>query len=197
MNLKSTTIFLFVIFGLTLSPVHAQNTDEVRVYYGVAAAEFVRAPMYGGGGYDNTGFKEFGLRYLKGISERFFIETGVNYSSSNAIFHPEFIGEPVESKKEEFHLISVPIYAHYTFWRHFFVNGGPLLDFDASDNPDFIDKQAGIGYSLGVGGKYEFQQFSLFVNPNFKQHALFPFQKSSNHQKLTEFGVQFGVGYQF
>ncbi|GGF37418.1 outer membrane beta-barrel protein [Echinicola rosea] len=197
MNKKTTIIFIMIIVGLVPFCLHAQSTDEVRIYYGAAGAEFVKSATYGGGGYDNTGFKEFGLRYLKGINERFSIETGVNYSSSKAIFYPEYMGESVEVREEDYHLISVPIYAHYTFWKHFFVNGGPILDFDGSDHPDFIDKQAGIGYSVGIGGKYDFQHFSLFVNPNFKQHALFPFEKSHNHQKLTEFGVQFGLGYRF
>ncbi|AGA78733.1 hypothetical protein Echvi_2486 [Echinicola vietnamensis DSM 17526] len=198
MYVKATAIFLMIITGMVPFCLQAQSTDEVRIYYGVAGADYVYPAMDGGGSYENANFKEFGIRYLKGISERFSIESGVNYSSSTAIFHPEYRGEPVTVNEEDYHLISVPIYAHYTFWKHFFVNGGPILDFDGADNPSFIDKQPGIGYSLGFGGKYAFQHFSLFINPNFKQHALIPFHKNTpHHQKLTEFGVQFGVGYRF
>ncbi|MBD8487450.1 hypothetical protein IFO69_01700 [Echinicola sp. CAU 1574] len=110
---------------------------------------------------------------------------------------PAFSGEPTEPYYKEMSVVSVAFNAHYVFWKYLFVNGGPILDFETSDNDNWIDSQSGVGYSLGLGGKYDFDKFLIFINPNFKRHAVIPFKKDTNHQKLTEFGVQFGLGYRF
>jgi len=77
--------------------------------------------------------------------------------------------------------------------RYFFVNGGPIVDFQTTENS--INSQSGIGYSLGLGGKYELNKFSLFINPNFKRHAVIPFEKEMYQQKITEIGIQAGLGF--
>lgn len=187
-------ILLICIFFLGLS-VSAQKTNEFRIYYGISESDFLTAPEDGGGSYDNEKLHEFGLRYLRTIFERFQIETGFNYSKSNVKIKPEFMGMPVQTRYEKLELISIPIFVNYTLWHYAFINGGPLLDFQLSDNS--TDKQSGIGYSLGFGGKYSFKNFLIFINPNFKRHAVISFKKSIGRQHLTEVGIQFGIGYTF
>lgn len=105
------------------------------------------------------------------------------------------MGTPVESRDEQLEIISIPLYANYTFWKYLFISGGFIFDIQKTDNS--FHSQSGIGYSLGLGGKYEFHNFLIFINPNYKRHSFIPFEKGNNRQKLTETGVQLGIGYIF
>ena len=68
-----------------------------------------------------------------------------------------------------------------------------MLDIQRSENPSY--DQSGIGYLLGIGAEHYFKKVVVFVHPHFKSHATIPFE--STNYNLTEFGVQFGMGYKF
>ncbi len=175
---------------------YSQNHNEIRVYYGIIDSELLRKEsLVGATSYDNEDTYEFGLRYIRRISEQFSIETGVSYMNCKVKITPAPTGMPVNFRYEDLKMISIPIYANYTFGKYFFLNGGPIIDFQTTDNSN--DSQSGIGFSLGIGGKYEFDNFMIFINPNLKKHSVIPFEKENYHQKLTELGVQFGIGYKF
>jgi len=175
---------------------YSQNSNELRVHYGISTAEFLRNQNLDGvGATKTTNFNEVGITYLRELFGNFHLETGINYAKSDVQISPAFMGEPVPPSYEQLEIVSIPMYANYTFWNYLFVNGGPIISFQTSDNS--TDSQAGIGYSLGIGGTYNFDKFSIFVNPNFKRHAVIPFKKERFHQKLTELGVQFGIGFKF
>ncbi len=175
---------------------YAQNSNEFRIYYGFVNSKLLRnANLDGGASYENENSYEFGFKYLRKISGKLFLESGINYMSTQVKITTALIGLPFSSRTEELKMISIPIYANYTFGNYFFINGGAILDFQNSKKS--FDTQSGIGYSIGVGGKYDLDEFSIFVNPNFKRHSLIPFEKENNHQKLTEFGIQVGLGYGF
>ncbi|MFA5299054.1 MAG: outer membrane beta-barrel protein [Lutibacter sp.] len=193
--MKKTKLFLTLFVAIMSLQSYSQKSNEFRFYYGTSDSEFLRESMDGGGNYKITNFNEFGIKYLRQLLGNFYIETGINYSKSDVKITPEFMGEPVSSRFEKLEIISIPIYGNYTFWKYLFVNGGPILDFQTSDNS--TDSQSGIGYSLGIGGKYDFNKFLIFINPNYKRHSVIPFEKENNHQKLTELGVQIGLGYKF
>ncbi|WP_298266103.1 hypothetical protein [uncultured Lutibacter sp.] len=194
--MKKIRIILMIVIAILTINSYSQNSNELRVYYGTSYAEFLQNQSLDGvGGYELTNFNQFGIKYLRQLSTDFYIETGISYSKSDLQITPSFTGEPIQSRYEKLEIVSVPIYANYTFWKYLFVNGGPILDFQTSDNS--TDSQSGIGYGLGIGGKYNFDRFLIFVNPNFKRHSVIPFEKENHHQKLTELGVQFGIGFKF
>lgn len=190
------TLLIGAVITLTSLSSFSQNNNELRFYYGVSDSKLLRNDdLTGAGRHDVENFSEIGLRYLGRINNNLAIETGVNYTIADLKITPHFMGEPVQTRAEKFELISIPVYANYTLWNFFFINGGPLVDFQRTENT--TDSQSGIGYSLGIGGKYNFDSFIIFLNPNFKRHAVIPFEKENYHQKLTEFGIQFGLGYAF
>lgn len=89
------------------------------------------------------------------------------------------------------------MYAEYELTKFLFVAAGPLLDFQLSKDNNF-DKQSGLGYLVGLGGKVQKEKFSFTVFPNYKRHSVFPFENNGDAKDiLREFGVQFGVGYRF
>lgn len=189
-------IFLISTIIIAYLNSYAQQNNEFRVYYGISGGQFMRnESLIGGASFELENLNEFGISYLRKINDRLSLRTGMNYANANLIITPEFMGTPVKQKKEDFELISIPVLASYTFWKFISLNGGLLLDFQSSENT--TDLQSGIGYQIGLGGKFNFHQFSIFLKPNFKKHAWVPFEKENLHQKLSEFGIQFGVGYRF
>jgi hypothetical protein len=189
-------LFIILIICFTSLSSFAQEKNEFLVYYGMSDSKLLRTDdLIGGGSEEIENLTEYGFRYLRKINDRLAIETGVNYATADLKITPHYMGEPVQTRAEDFELISIPVYANYTIWNYFFINGGPMVDFQLSETT--TDSQSGIGYGLGLGGKYNFNNFSIYLNPNFKRHAVIPFEKEQNHQKLTEFGIQFGLGYSF
>jgi len=176
---------------------YSQNRNEIRIFYGVSDSELLRnVDLVGGGSYTINNFSEYGLKYLRQIKGKLNFELGLNLTTVNTEFnYITHEGLSGETRYEKLEIISIPINANYTVGKYFFASGGPILDFQTSNNSS--DSQSGIGYNLGVGLKYEIDNMMFFVNPNFKRHAVIPFEKEKYHQKLTEVGVQFGVGYKF
>jgi len=192
MKIKQLLSILIILF--TSLPVFSQSAHEFRVLYGKLDSRIMRKEeLTGSGSYNTVNFDEFGIRYLKQITGKLYVETGLNYLGMQLKINPAPMGIPMESRYEDLNIISVPVYANYTLGKYFFVNGGPIVDFQTTENS--IDSQSGIGYSLGLGGKYELNKFSLFINPNFKRHAVIPFDKEMYQQKLTEIGIQAGLGF--
>lgn len=190
-----TLLLIAILFTISSGDIFAQKNNELNIYYGSSTANLYRKPMDGGADYQVQKFNEIGIKYLRLVSENMHIVIGVNYSESDIKITPEYMGLPVVSRIEKTKIFSIPIYANYDFWKYMFINGGVILDFQTTDNS--FDSQSGIGFSMGFGGKYSFNNFVIFVTPNYKIHSIIPFNKESHHQKLTEFGIQFGIGYQF
>lgn len=189
-------IFINSAIILTSFISFSQDNNAIGLFYGTANSEFLRNDrLVGNGSYNFENFNKLGIRYLRKINSNFSIETGVNYTKADLKINPAFTGIPVSLIEEDFALISIPVYANYTLWNLLFINGGPIVDFQNSEN--LTDSQSGIGYGVGLGAKYNFKNISIFLNPNFQRHAVIPFKKENHHQKLTEFGIHFGLGYRF
>lgn len=191
-NIFLTAFLLF--FGLS---VFAQKQNEVRLYGGLTTSDLTRhKDLDGAGSVDMENTYEFGFRYLLRITKSLAIETGLSYWRGDVNIDPApYPGLDLPSRSEKLQITSIPIYANFTFLDYFFINGGPVMDFQASDNT--IDDQSGIGIGVGIGGKYAFNNFSIYINPNIRRYAVIPFEEENNHQKLTSLGVQLGIGYQF
>lgn len=193
MKIKLVLPLLMIIGSLKC---FSQTSNEFSFYYGLVDSELLRNDnLAGAGSYDNRNSFEFGLKYLRAISNKLSIETGINYISTKVKITPAFTGTPVISRQEDLKLISIPIYAYYSFGKYFYINGGPLLDFQIGEKS--FDSQSGIGYGVGIGGKYNFKKFLIYINPNFKRHSFIPFEKEKYHQKLTQVGIQLGIAYEF
>lgn len=194
--MKTSKLFSALFMAVATIQGYSQNANEISIYYGISDSKLLRNEEIVGAGYHETSkLNEFGVKYLRHIKNNFSIELGMNILKADLAIHsaPTFPLIPVRYEKLE--MISIPIAANYTLWRYLFVNAGPVLDFQTSENS--IDSQSGIGYSIGFGGKYHFNNFLIYVNPNYKRHAVVPFEKEIYPEKLTEFGIQFGLGLKF
>ena len=186
---------LIIILLLNLK-CFSQQSNEVRTYFGFIDSKLLRSENFdGGASYSNENSYEFGVKYLKKLTPKLSIETGINFMSSKVKISPNLIGANIEPYYENLKMISIPMFINYSIGKYFFLNGGPVLDVQKST--ELFDSQSGFGYGIGFGGKYSFEKFLIYLNPNFKRHSVVPFEKENYHQKLTEFGIQLGIGYKF
>ena len=202
---------LFLIISLVLSVSSfsfAQNSFYGKVYYGLSDAALIpNGDYYGLVGKEVEGFREFGFRFGKEFNKKWAIEVGLNSASADIKYRPNpsmvsVQGLTVLPPQERFNMLSFPILMRYSIFPFLYVNAGPMLDIQRSDNsfdiqgPDNSFKsQSGIGYLLGISAEHYFKKVGVFVHPHFKRHATIPFE--SNNFNLTEFGVQFGLAYSF
>ncbi|TDE18168.1 hypothetical protein [Dyadobacter psychrotolerans] len=176
----------------------AQAQSKIYATYSYSIA----APVYnqgvaGGGSFDGKAASSVGLRYLIKNGKVLSLETGLEYGFFNYERGPAFYpGLDMTSKSEKLNLITVPVYANVTFLKYLFVNGGALVDFEVNKK-NTIQKQSGLGFGLGIGGKLDLGHFSMMVNPFVQRHALIPFEKLGTRQSLMNAGVRIGVGYAF
>lgn len=187
-------IVLVLLLLISVQALFAQKKNTIKLYYGSSDAFFAQKRLSGGGGYDINHFNEFGLRYNYPLSTKFSLESGINYSWADITITSAPM--PAQTTRyEKFKLLSFPFYGKYNFGKYFWLNGGPILDFQQSTNSN--DKQSGIGYSLGLGSQIYFKNFFIYVNPNYKRHDLLAFHPEKYQQRLTEIDFQFGLGFNF
>ncbi len=152
--------------------------------------------LTGAASYDSDYFNTLGINYIYTLNNWLEAETGIEYSIHNIIINPNLPPySDNSSRKARFSLINIPVTLRANFLKYFFVNGGLIVDFDATTNSP-IDNQTGIGTLLGISIKYDFDSgISAFVNPYTKIHSLIPFADREYHQRIWENGVRIGLTY--
>lgn len=151
----------------------------------------------GEGDAKGKGFYSLGITYLRPISSRLDLETGVEFSHfkykfSNASLGPD-APKPYDVSNN---LIGIPLTVRFNFSHHFFINGGLLLDFDAGKN-SAIESQSGVGAVLGIGARYDLKNapVGFFLNPYFKHHRIVSFSMDNHPLRSFDAGFRFGVVY--
>ena len=195
--MKCCLILITLIFTSYFSL--GQRKNKLFVTYGISNA----LPAYnangvaGGGGYDGTGSFSVGFRYIAQSKKPITFETGFDYATHKYTRTPAFYpGMDMTPKPEKLELISIPVYANLTFLKYLFINGGALIDFEINKK-NSIQKQSGIGFGLGIGGKYDFKRFSIMASPFAQRHAFLAFEKTGTRLSLLDAGVRIGLGYSF
>ncbi len=183
-----------LLFLLIINPLQSQTQNEAKIYVGVTQSSFEGEGLDGGASFDVENAYEVGFKYLLYVTENLALESGLNYWKADV----KISSSPMPDqtiRNEILEITSIPIFANFTFSDYFFINGGPVMDFQFSEND--LDSQSGIGVGLGAGAKYHFNNFQIFINPNIRRYSVIPFEEENFHQKLTSFGVQAGIGYRF
>jgi hypothetical protein len=148
--------------------------------------------LMGAASYHGEDFYTLGVNVIYPLNKWFEIESGLDYSRHSVLIKPA-PGIDMPSHTGKFSLMCIPVTARVNFLRFFFINGGALLDFDASASMP-VDSQTGIGLLLGVGVKYDFKfGGSVFFNPYTKMHSQVSFMEGDNRQKLIEDGFRLGI----
>ena len=196
-NIILLSFLFFVSFSLK-----AQSGFEMKGYLGISGT--LIGPLEeldGASSVSIKNLKEVGLLLYKDINDKVGINLGLGYSYGKVDFKPVICPNCSQQlsyvHNPTFEMISVPLYADYSFFNFLYVAGGPILDFQLSSGNNFTD-QSGLGYLIGLGGKVQTNRVDFSVFPNYKRHGVIPFREERVYKDvLQEFGVQFGIAYKF
>lgn len=203
--MKNYFIFLLCLLCFVLlnsQTGFAQCEWRVKAFVGMSDAALLENSVFVGEGVNKvSGFYDLGLRIGKNWNSKWGIESGLSFSLAKILYYTGAPGtNPFPSngvgymgELTDFRMLSLPILASYQLFDFLAIQSGPMLSFQLSDYPRM--KQSGLGYLVGFNLSHDFNKVGLFLQPNFKRHAAIPFEQ--NFRRLTEFGLQLGVGYKF
>ncbi|MBN2613667.1 MAG: hypothetical protein JXB00_19075 [Bacteroidales bacterium] len=202
--MKMTFFFTLSILFINQSLLIAQRNetkltaDKIGITFSTFGENnvFRSDELDGAASYNSDYFFTIGINYLHPLNKWLEAETGIEYSKHNIIIEPNLPPDmDNSSRKANFSLLNVPVTLRANFLKYFFVNGGLIVDIDASTNSP-IDNQTGIGVLIGLSAKYDFKsRVSVFVNPYTKIHSLIPLSDTKYHQRIWEDGIRVGITY--
>lgn len=194
-------IWGIVLFGVTLHlPALAQSNWQVKALTGVSDAAFVGSFLDGGPSVNVNGLREYGLRVSWQQKSRWGIESGLTYTQASLTYRPlpipgalpQLGGLTLSVRDEPFRYLGIPLLGTYDVTSYFSLQAGPMLGVQLSETSAWM-KQSGIGYLVGLNLHHAMNRWLIFLQPNFKQHAVLG--ASQQNVRLTEFGLQLGAAY--
>jgi hypothetical protein len=192
------SILLFA-FSLSVNNIWGQNNNTISINYGYGGDLMLINGFEKEEGFSNDGMFNIGVYYQHKLSKTIAFKTGLNYSKSNILvaagYHPYW----PEAGKESWdtHMLSLPLFINYQFYKYLFLEGGPMVDlqFNIWDSQP-TDTQSGVGIGLGMGGIYNYKNINFTLNPFVNYHAIIQFEPY-DRERLFEFGIKCGIGYNF
>lgn len=136
-----------------------------------------------------------GMVYLYPVKDGLELESGLTFSLFNFSERSDTETD-IKDFDGNISVIDIPVGVRATFGKYFFLNGGGLIDFTATNSLP-ISSQSGIGLygGLGIIADFDFGG-SLFLNPYVKLHSLIPFGNWKGQDRILEtLGVKIGVTY--
>lgn len=188
---------LLLTFTLLSSQVYCQSKNSISFVYGTASDNIFDIGI-GGPGFQSKGDAIYGINYVRALTKSFSIETGLEYAVNNLLWDYEDAYDPTFTpQKVSVRMLSIPVYANFTFFKYFFTDAGLTADFETGYKTGaVVTNQSGIGIGLGIGGKYDFKKIRVFINPFLQMHAIAAFHNEGGGS-LVDQGVKIGLGYRF
>lgn len=177
------SIMLAIAFSAT-----ANNLGKIGIAYSFNNNSFISTASACDNDASSTikGANGMGVIYLQPLNHWLELETGLDYLWYSVETSSISTGTVIYSHRTA-SLYDVPVGARATFLKYFFANGGLIFD---------LNTRPGLGFSIGVGVKYDFKcGLSVFFNPYAKIHGFFTNINSCNNN-LTENVWRCGITYQ-
>ena len=198
-SLKSQmkNILLFLTFTLLSTGVYCQSKNNLSLLFGTAGNDIFN-PGIGAAGYKGEGDLIYGFNYSRNLTKSFSIQSGLEYSVNNVLWNYEDAYTPsFTPQKTSIRMLSIPVYANFTFLKYLFANAGLTADFETSHQSDeIVSDKSGIGFGMGIGAKYNFNKITVFINPFFQLHTIVAFHREGGGT-LADQGIKIGIGYNF
>jgi len=194
--LKSKILFFaFILFSFSS---YSQSKNTVSAVFGVSGNDVSIHGSIGDFGYKSKSGTLFGFTYSRNFNSSISLETGVlvsdNKTEETFIIPGMGRGNAYGTVK----MITIPVFIKYSFLKYLYLDGGPLIDKQTNyTNNSTLNDQSGIGFELGIGGKYSFNKFTVFINPSLREHDVIAFAGKGSSFNLLEAGVKLGLGYNF
>lgn len=171
----------------------AQSNNNISLLYGISTTNVDIHNAIGDFGYNQkTGIVQ-GITYSRKINKWFSIETGLLVENDKVELSTILPGMGTPTVDGIVKLISVPVYAKFTFLRYFYGDTGISFDYQTNySSNSVVNSESGTGVELGIGAKYTLGRIIIFVNPYTHIYTL-----NTSHFNLMEAGYKFGAGYDF
>ena len=200
--MKTILLLVFLCASFALQAQSSDRNSSIGITFSGLGqnAAFHWEDVVCAGGFSERGYYSFGITYIRPLSNRFDLETGIEFI--NSAFRFSNASLPPDSfipRNTNLLLLEIPVTARFNFWRYFFLNGGLLLGFDITQDR-LLDNQTGVGTMLGIGAKYDFDSLpiGLFLNPYLKYRPLISLAETRNFRRRTmESGFRLGIVYNF
>ncbi|PRY87462.1 outer membrane beta-barrel protein [Mongoliibacter ruber] len=139
-------------------------------YFSLEGREYI-----GGPGFYPREYFAIGVTYIRTISPKFDVETGLTYSRSRFLIraggNPNF-PDIVEYNDWE-NLITAPFYLKWNVSPRVFFNGGPNISWNMEENTFDTGYGFGIGYQVSINDSNK-----ILINPMFQARGLSSDQNS-------------------
>jgi hypothetical protein len=194
--MKKTLISLIflVVSNYSYSQTHSIGLSPGYIFSG-GAADF--AALDGASSYHYKSGNQFGLNYRLQLSKNLSLLSGLQRQQlSMEAQNGSSTGE-LQTWDFQVENLNIPFYANLSFFKYFFVEGGPMLNFQVNQQDPFgIDDQSGIGAALAIGAQYDIGKLNVFIKSQTLMQAIIPFSKENYHDRLTANSLTIGVFYQ-
>ena len=193
-----------LILSLILMSFSAYAQEYRRNSFGLTAgtgsARVVRASLAGAPSLELQTNFELGGNYYRQIGEKLKFESGLFYHYNKLTVKPTIHPDvPQIATHYDIHLIYMPAFLRLNLSRHFFINGGGMVDLDLS-NPLGIssskpmNSQSGLGLGLGIGGEFPvLSNFYLQVNPYLNLHGVLLVKGENYPERIMDAGIKIGI----
>lgn len=195
---KLLTFFLVLINFAANAQESSRNSFGLTA--GAGSANVVRPSLEGAPSLDLQRNFEIGANYYRQIGRKLKFETGLIYHynklTQKSVFSPDV---PQITTQYDVHLIYLPAFLRINLSKHFFVNGGGMVDIDISNSMGLsssraLNNQSGLGVGMGIGGEVAvLHKFYLQVNPYLNLHAVLPVQRENYPERILDAGIKVGV----
>jgi len=191
--MKKHLLLTFLFFTYSLFSFSQVGTG-VAVVYGKSTGSLFPSILRSGfvmgtGSHSLNKSNSFGIRYFSKIhtKKRMGYELGVNYLNAKVEFKSDAEPNP-DPEIRNYMLLSTPVYLNHSFGKYIYFNYGLMLDYQVYNK----ENNFGIGIGFGLGAKYDFNNYFIYINPKYEKHLFL-----CEELGLFEFGVMLGLGYNF
>lgn len=198
---KRLLILIFFLVSGMYAYGQRQNEVQANIALGAATMHW-NQEILGMGTTEIADVNSIGMRYRRTFDSHWSISSGGQYFRARVLttpapgpaFHGLFL---IYEDRQE--ILSVPVMVEYTFLKFLYVSVGPQLDFQLTETRFESQNRNGIGYILGLGGRYQTNRFSFFLFPNLSRHSSISFQnqEAKARQVLSVYSLQMGIGYRY
>lgn len=193
--MKKQLIFLTFLFASYFS--YSQK-HSVGVSYGYVFGGGVTqfASLDGASSYEYKNGNQFSFDYSFQLPKNLKLVSGLQFQQNwmhgqNSSSGPETL--IWESRVDN---LNIPILANISFSKYFFLEGGPVLNFQINkEGPYEIDSQNGIGFSFGLGAQYNIGTLNVFIKSQNQIQTIIPFGAGNYHDRLISNAISLGAFY--
>ncbi|SMG20537.1 Outer membrane protein beta-barrel domain-containing protein [Marivirga sericea] len=194
MNKLIVLITLLISSSYSYSQNHSIGLSAGHVFSG-RATDF--ESLAGASSYHHKSGSQLSLNYKLQLSKNITLLSGLQLQQLS--MEAQNGSSTAELQTWDFNVdnLNIPLYANLSFFKYFFIEGGPILNFQINEpDPYGIDNQNGIGISAGIGAQYDIGKLNFFLKSQAQMQALVPFNSEKYHERLITNSLSLGVYYQ-